>query len=142
MKKSIFIAVIAIIATAFTAKAQVLTLGDYSGRTTPFSTSQVTVTNTGLDTFILAVSGDKSTISLQIDMAKTSGDPSGVTIKWYTSDNGGLTYTTAALYTDTMNNGATRVSHTWTGNPHTHYMAVITGAGTAVSTYKGYANIR
>ena len=144
MKKILFAVAVALItAVSFSANAQSLLLGtgDFTALgSNPFYTTLDTVTNTGTKTYTQAISRRYETVTFQVNMLKISGTTSSVTVKFQASADGGNNYVT--LYTDTMADASGNFSHTWTGNPYTHWRVLVTGAGTQSSSYRAYVLVR
>ena len=107
------------------------------------------ITNTGTDTFKLALGCKPTSITFSNSILKVSGTPT-VTVAMYASCDGGATYITTPITTYTVSptsltvpvvNGYL-VNSAYGGNPYTNYMWVATGSATSAVSWQGKVLIR
>ncbi len=117
----------------------------------PFSYGKLdTVGASGTDTFKMACQCSPKSITFSADFYKVGGTPA-VTVNLYTSINGGITYSTAAVTSFTVSPTSTSINATPAayivngaggGSPATNYMWVSTNSSAATMSWQGQVLIK
>jgi len=105
------------------------------------------VSNTGTDTFKVAISCSPKSITFQNNHLKITGTPAGTVTLYGSIDNVG--YDSLTSYTVNVSSTTTPQAKTFTvdnqgacGNPYTNYMWVWNGSGTMLASWIGKVLIR
>lgn len=98
-----------------------------------------TVTNAGTPAVVIPIIGNKSALSFQYVITKTSGTLSG-TVSLYGSLDGGTTYALINAYTITDATASTSLTYGWAG--YSKYKVIVSTGSSQVANYKVYTLYR